>query len=118
MHCASLGEFEQGRPLLEEIKKQYPSYPIALSFFSPSGYEVMKDYSGADLVFYLPIDSITNAKKLIDNLNPGLVLWVKYEYWYYYLAELKRRNVIQVRLSKKSRDFFNLILLPLMFISI
>lgn len=109
MHCASLGEFEQGRPLLEEIKKQYPSYPIALSFFSPSGYEVMKDYSGADLVFYLPIDSITNAKKLIDNLNPGLVLWVKYEYWYYYLAELKKRNIPVLLVSgifRKSQPFF------------
>ena len=109
MHCASLGEFEQGRPLLEEIKKQYPSYPIALSFFSPSGYEVMKDYSGADLVFYLPIDSITNAKKLIDNLNPGLVLWVKYEYWYYYLAELKRRNVPVLLVSgifRRTQPFF------------
>lgn len=93
MHCASLGEFEQGRPLLEEIKKQYPSYKVALSFFSPSGYEVRKNYAGADLVFYLPADNILHAKKLIDVLNPSLVIWVKYEYWYYYLTELKKRDI-------------------------
>ncbi len=109
MHCASLGEFEQGRPLLEEIKKQYPSYSIALSFFSPSGYEVMKNYAGADLIFYLPIDNNKNAKKIIDNLNPELVLWVKYEYWYYYLAELKKRNIPVLLVSgifRKSQPFF------------
>jgi 3-deoxy-D-manno-octulosonic-acid transferase len=109
MHCASLGEFEQGRPLLEEIKKQYPSYKIALSFFSPSGYEVMKTYAGADLVFYLPMDNIIHAKKLIDKLDPALVLWVKYEYWYYYLTELKKRNIPVLLVSgifRENQPFF------------
>ena len=63
MHCASLGEFEQGRPLIEDVKKQYPAVKIVLSFFSPSGYEVQKNYAGADAVFYLPVDSKANAKK-------------------------------------------------------
>lgn len=93
MHCASLGEFEQGRPLLEEAKKNYPGYRVAVSFFSPSGYEVRKDYAGADLVFYLPIDSRSNAARLVTLLDPALVLWVKYEFWYYYLHELKSRNI-------------------------
>lgn len=109
MHCASLGEFEQGRPLLEDIKKQYPGYKIALSFFSPSGYEVMKNYPGADLVFYLPADNMINAKKLVDNLNPSLVLWVKYEYWYYYLTEIKKRNIPLLLVSgifRKNQPFF------------
>jgi len=109
MHCASLGEFEQGRPLLEELKKQYPSYKIALSFFSPSGYEVRKNYPGADLVFYLPADNALHAKKLIDALNPSLVIWVKYEYWYYYLQELKNRNIPVLLVSgifRQGQPFF------------
>lgn len=93
MHCSSLGEFEQGRPLLEAVRKEYPSYKVALSFFSPSGYEVQKNYPGADYIFYLPADNMLNAKKLLDRLNPSLVIWVKYEYWYYYLQELKNRNI-------------------------
>ena len=109
MHCASLGEFEQGRPLLEEVKKAYPSYRIALSFYSPSGYEVMKDYPGADTVFYLPMDNPFHARKLISALDPALVLWVKYEYWYYYLAELKKRNIPVLLVSgvfRKNQPFF------------
>ena len=109
MHCASLGEFEQGRPLLEAIKKKYPSYKIALSFFSPSGYEVRKNYTGADLVFYLPMDNIVNAKKLIAIINPSLVIWVKYEYWYYYLQELKKRDIPVLLVSgifRKNQPFF------------
>lgn len=93
MHCASLGEFEQGRPVLEQLKKEQPGIQIILTFFSSSGYEVCKNYPGADHVFYLPADSPQNAKKFIDNINPTLVLWVKYEYWYFYLRELKRRNI-------------------------
>lgn len=93
MHCASLGEFEQGRPIVEELKRKDPSLTIVLTFFSPSGYEIMKNYEGADHVFYLPMDSPTNAKKFIDTINPSLVLWVKYEYWFYYLKELKQRNI-------------------------
>ncbi len=93
MHCASLGEFEQGRPLLERIRNTFPAYRIVLSFFSPSGYESMKNYKGANHVTYLPMDSKENARKFIDDINPSLVLWIKYEFWYYYLSELKNRNI-------------------------
>jgi 3-deoxy-D-manno-octulosonic-acid transferase len=93
MHCASLGEFEQGRPLLENIRKHYPGARIVLSFFSPSGYEIQKNYTGADFIFYLPTDGPAHAKKLLDTLQPSLVLWVKYEFWYYYLNEIKKRNI-------------------------
>lgn len=93
MHCASLGEFEQGRPLLELLKQQYPNCCLVLTFFSPSGYEATKNYKGVDFIFYLPMDNIFSAKKFIDSINPSLVLWVKYEYWFYYLQELKLRNI-------------------------
>ena len=109
MHCASLGEFEQGRPLLENIRKQNPDYIIVLTFFSPSGYEVMKDYKGADHVFYLPMDNIFSAKNFIDAINPSLVLWVKYEYWFYYLQELKKRNIPVLLVSgvfRSNQPFF------------
>lgn len=104
VHAASLGEFEQGRPVLEALKQQYPSYKIVLSFFSPSGYEVRKNYPGADSIIYLPIDNIINAKKLISAINPSLVIWVKYEYWYYYLTELKKRNIPVILVSGIFRD--------------
>jgi len=109
MHCASLGEFEQGRPLLEELKSQNSEVKIVLTFFSPSGYEVMKDYKGADHVFYLPMDSPVNAKRFLDILKPSLVLWVKYEYWFYYLQELHRRNIPTVLVSgifRQNQPFF------------
>ncbi len=109
MHCASLGEFEQGRPVIENIKNQYPQVKIVLSFFSPSGYEVQKNYAGADDVFYLPIDSKANAKKMVAAINPSLVLWVKYEYWFYYLEELKQQNIPLILVSgifRKSQPFF------------
>lgn len=93
MHCASLGEFEQGRPVLEALKKNYPDVKIVLTFFSPSGYEVQKNYTGADDIFYLPIDNKANAAKLIKAINPSLVVWVKYEYWFYYLEELKLQGI-------------------------
>lgn len=104
MHCASLGEFEQGRPLLEELKrhasKGSPSkIKIVLTFFSSSGYEVMKDYKGVDFIFYLPVDSKPNAKKFLDLINPSLVFWVKYEYWFYYLTEIKERNIPTILIS-------------------
>lgn len=104
MHCASLGEFEQGRPLLEKLRKDFPGYDVVITFFSPSGYEVQKNYSGADAVFYLPTDSPSHAKKFIDQLNPALVLWVKYEYWYHYLLELKKRNIPTVLVSGAFRE--------------
>jgi len=109
MHCASLGEFEQGRPLLEALRNEYPGLKIVLTFFSPSGYEVMKNYSGADHIFYLPMDSPENARRLIDLIGPDLVLWVKYEFWYHYLSELKRRNIPVMLVSgifRKSQPFF------------
>jgi 3-deoxy-D-manno-octulosonic-acid transferase len=108
MHCASLGEFEQGRPLLEELKKN-ADIKIVLTFFSTSGYDVMKDYKGVDYVFYLPMENIFVAKKFISAINPSLVLWVKYEYWLYYLQELKRRNIPVLLVSgifRESQPFF------------
>lgn len=99
MHCASVGEFEQGRPLLEKIREQYPQYALFLSFFSPSGYELRKDYQGADYVFYLPMDSPKNAKRFVHLLNPVLALFVKYEFWYHYLKTLHERAVPTILFS-------------------
>jgi 3-deoxy-D-manno-octulosonic-acid transferase len=93
MHCASLGEFEQGRPLLEKLRHQYPNYKFLLTFFSPSGYEIKKDYKGADWVFYLPMDGPGNAKRFLEIVHPSLVIFVKYEFWYYYLKKIKYRNI-------------------------
>lgn len=108
-HCASLGEFEQARPLLEGIRRQYPSCKILLSFFSPSGYEVRKDYNGADHVMYLPADSSNNARRLLDMVKPGLVVWVKYEYWHFYLQQIKQRNIPLLLVSgifREDQPFF------------
>jgi 3-deoxy-D-manno-octulosonic-acid transferase len=104
MHCASLGEFEQGRPLLETLKKSFPTHKILLTFFSPSGYEIRKDYNGADYIFYLPMDSVSNARQLLDLAKPQLVLWVKYEYWHYYLHEIKRRRIPLLLISGAFRE--------------
>jgi 3-deoxy-D-manno-octulosonic-acid transferase len=109
MHCASLGEFEQGRPLLEAAREQYPGYKLLLTFFSPSGYEIRKNYTGADLVLYLPLDGPNNAREFIEAINPSLVLWIKYEYWYYYLLELKKRNIPVLLISgifRSDQPFF------------
>jgi len=103
MHCASLGEFEQGRPILESIRARYPAEKIALTFFSPSGYESKKDYAGADHILYLPLDSKRNAQFVVTALQPKLVIWVKYEYWYYYLDELKRQNIPTILVSAHFR---------------
>lgn len=92
-HCASLGEFEQGRPLLEKYRKLHPSHSVLLTFFSPSGYEIRKNYAGADYVFYLPVDTAGNARKLIEIIQPQAAFFVKYEFWFNYLNELKSRNV-------------------------
>jgi 3-deoxy-D-manno-octulosonic-acid transferase len=92
-HCSSLGEFEQGRPVMENLRKQTPNSRFLLTFFSPSGFEIRKDYKGADWVFYLPLDSKANAKRFFDIVNPSLVVFVKYDYWYYYLTECKKRNI-------------------------
>ncbi|WP_282016353.1 3-deoxy-D-manno-octulosonic acid transferase [Marinifilum flexuosum] len=92
-HSASLGEFEQGRPVIESFKEKYPNSKILLTFFSPSGYEVRKNYEGADYIFYLPIDFASNAKRFMYIVNPKMAFFIKYEFWHHYLKELKRRNV-------------------------
>ena len=92
-HAASLGEFEQGRPLIERIRKEYPQYKILQTFFSPSGYEVRKNYDGADIVCYLPIDTPSNVKKFVDLVNPCMVFFVKYEFWQNYLNMLSKRGI-------------------------
>ena len=92
-HCASLGEFEQGRPVIEEVRKRFPHYQIILTFFSPSGYEIRKNYELADIVMYLPLDTRGNAKKFIKMVRPAKAFFIKYEYWYYYIDELKKQNI-------------------------
>ncbi|MCX2738790.1 3-deoxy-D-manno-octulosonic acid transferase [Pontibacter anaerobius] len=92
-HCASLGEFEQGRPVMEAFREAFPKYKILLTFFSPSGYDVRKNYAGADYIFYLPLDSASNAKRFLDITKPELAVFVKYEFWHYYLQELQRRSI-------------------------
>ncbi len=91
-HCASLGEFEQGKPVLEAIRKNYPQYKIVLTFFSPSGYEIRKNDALADYVFYLPLDGPFNSKKFIELVNPVMTFFVKYDFWHFYLKELKNRK--------------------------
>lgn len=92
-HAASLGEFEQGRPLMEELRKQHPEYKILLTFFSPSGYEVRKNYAGADIICYLPLDTIINARRFLRTIRPVMAFFIKYEFWYNYLHILKHRQV-------------------------
>ena len=99
MHCASLGEFEQGRPLLEALRAQYPSCKLLLTFFSPSGYEVRKNYPGADWVFYLPMDGPRNARRFLEIVQPSLVIFVKYEFWFYYLKKVKYRKIPLILVS-------------------
>lgn len=93
VHCASLGEFEQGRPLIEAIKKKDPDQPILLTFFSPSGYEIRKDYELADIVSYLPLDTKKNAKKFIQLTRPKQVYFIKYEWWYHFTKVLHRQKI-------------------------
>jgi 3-deoxy-D-manno-octulosonic-acid transferase len=109
MHCASLGEFEQGRPLIEQLKAQFPAYKILLTFFSPSGYEAQKNYKDANWVFYLPVDGPRNAKRFLEIVQPSLVIFVKYEFWYYYLKKIKYRNIPLLLISalfRKDMSFF------------
>ena len=93
VHVASLGEFEQGRPIIEKIKAERPEYKILLTFFSPSGYEIRKNYPGADYIFYLPLDTPSNAREFLDIVKPQMAVFVKYEYWINLLAELKNRDI-------------------------
>jgi len=104
MHCASLGEFEQGRPVLEELRQLYPQQKLLLTFFSPSGYEIRKNYAGVDWVFYLPLDTEANARKFMDIVKPSLSIFVKYEYWYHYLHELHQKNIPVILISAIFRE--------------
>jgi len=109
VHCASLGEFEQGRPIIEAIRKDYPNYKILLTFFSPSGYEVQKAYKGADYIFYMPMDSFATARRFYDSVQPKLVIFVKYEFWYYYLQKghsLKIPLLLVSGIFRPSQPFF------------
>lgn len=109
MHCSSLGEFEQGRPVFEALKQKYPNYKFALSFFSPSGYEIRKDYKQADLVFYLPFDTPKNAQKLAKIFQPKLWILVKYDYWYNHLFELNNIGTPIIVISaifRKEQSYF------------
>lgn len=92
-HASSLGEFEQGRPMIEKIKAEHPEYKILLTFFSPSGYEVRKNYNGADVICYLPFDTPYRVKKFLNLANPAIAVFIKYEFWGNYLKELKARKV-------------------------
>ncbi|MGE0637154.1 MAG: 3-deoxy-D-manno-octulosonic acid transferase [Bacteroidia bacterium] len=108
-HCASLGEFEQARPVMELFRQRNPSFKILLTFFSPSGYEVRKTYSGADYVFYLPADTAANAKEFIQLVKPSLAVFVKYDFWFNYLQELQKNNIQVVVFSavfRKDQYFF------------
>jgi 3-deoxy-D-manno-octulosonic-acid transferase len=108
-HFASLGEFEQGRPVLEKLRNSYPDKKVVITFFSPSGYEVRKNSPLADYVFYLPIDTPTNASKFIDLIKPQLAVFTKYEYWYYYFNELNNRRIPLYVISaifRKEMSFF------------
>lgn len=108
-HASSLGEFEQGRPLIEKIKAEHPEYKILLTFFSPSGYEVRKNYGGVDVVCYLPFDTPYRVKKFLDLSKPVMAIFIKYEFWDNYLSELKRRNIpvyIVSAIFRKEQLFF------------
>lgn len=93
VHAASLGEFEQGRPIIERIRREHPEYKVLLTFFSPSGYEVRKNYDGADIICYLPLDTRRNARRFLRTIRPVCAIFVKYEFWYNYLHILKHRSV-------------------------
>ena len=111
VHCASLGEFEQGRPVIEKLKESYPNHKILITFFSPSGYEVRKNYPGADYVFYLPLDTAKNARKFLNIVYPQMAIFVKYEFWYNYINELHKQKIPLFHISvifRESQPFFRL----------
>lgn len=103
MHCASLGEFEQGRPVLEFFAAEHPNYAIVLTFFSPSGYTVRKDYKGATVVCYLPLDNAANAKRFIQMVDPAIIIFVKYELWFNYLRHAQTRGIPTALISAHFR---------------
>lgn len=109
IHCASLGEFEQGRPLIEALKSEYPQHKILLTFYSPSGYEIRKNYEHADYVYYLPLDTPLNAKRFVEIVKPQAVFFVKYEFWYFILREIHKKNIPLYLVSgifRKNQRFF------------
>lgn len=109
LHCASLGEFEQGRPVLEKLKETHPEYGIVLTFFSPSGYEVRKSYPLADYIYYLPLDTLKNARAFLNLVPVKLAIFVKYEFWYNYMHVLQTRNIPLVFVSaifRPQQNFF------------
>jgi 3-deoxy-D-manno-octulosonic-acid transferase len=109
LHASSLGEFEQGRPVLEAIRRHHKNARVVVSFFSPSGYETMKNYEGADIVCYLPADTAANARKFLKIVQPSMVLWVKYEYWYHHLEAAHRQQIPLLLISgifRSDQPFF------------
>ena len=98
-HCASLGEFEQGRPIIEAFKQQYPGYLILITFYSPSGYEVRKAFTGADLILYLPLDTQSNVRRFVDTVKPDIVFYVKYEFWFNFLSYLQSKKIPVILVS-------------------
>lgn len=109
VHCASLGEFEQGRPVMEALKKEFRSHKIFLTFFSPSGYQVRKNYANADYVYYLPLDTRANARKFLKIVKPQIALFIKYEFWYYFSNALRKNKIPLISISsifRKEQFFF------------
>ncbi len=109
MHCASLGEFEQGRPVLEAFRQAHPAYRVILTFYSPSGYEIRKNYNGADLVAYLPLDTPHRARQFVEKVHPDLVFFIKYEFWFNILKELSIRYIPAFLISgifREKQHFF------------
>ena len=108
-HAASLGEFEQGRPIIEELKKEYKNHKIVVTFFSPSGYEIRKNYNLADVICYLPLDTKSNVKRFVDKIHPEIAIIIKYEFWPNLLSELKKQKIHTILISgifRKKQSFF------------
>ena len=103
VHCASLGEFEQGRPVIERLRQEFPEMEILITFFSPSVYKVIRDYEHANHVFYLPLDTARNARRFLELVEPDLIVFVKYEFWYHFLTEASRRSIPTVVIAASFR---------------
>ena len=109
MHCSSAGEFEQGKPVIEKLKKEYPQHRVLVSFFSPSGYEVAQNYPSADFITYLPLDTRENAEAFLKAVHPELIIFVKYEFWYHHLAAAAFHHIPILLISasfRKNQVFF------------
>ena len=108
-HASSLGEFEQGRPMIEKLRAEHPEYRVVLTFFSPSGYQPAKNYQRADVVCYLPFDTKRNVRRFLDLVQPKMAFFIKYEFWLNYLQELKKRSIPSYSVSsifRKEQVFF------------